>query len=176
MKKSYSIYPIVLLTIVLFLTGCVSSTLIQSNPSGAKVFVNGEHVGYTPYWYSDTKVLGSITNIDLVKDGYEPIYTSIQRNEQVDVGAVIGGFCLGFPFLWTLNYYPTHSYELAPLISQPNQKAPENLNSQSVPTQTQPAQISTKSQRLRELKQLLDEKLINNDDFEKQKQKILESN
>jgi len=32
----------------------------------------------------------------------------------------------------------------------------------------------TKAQKLKELKQLLDEKLINNQDYEKQKQKILD--
>ena len=49
---------------------CSSSTLIQSSPSGAKVYLNGEYAGVTPYTHTDTKIVGSSTQVRLEKEGY----------------------------------------------------------------------------------------------------------
>jgi hypothetical protein len=172
-KSTFKVISVILAVIVLF-ASCASSTLIESYPSGAKVYIDGEPVGRTPYWYTDTKIMGSVTNVDLVKDGFEPLYTSIARNERLDFGAVICGFYLLAPFLWSLRYQRVHSYELVPLHFQVTQ--PEII----VPLETRPLQpsqsepISPKVQKMRELKQMLDENLITKDDFEKQKQKILD--
>ena len=155
--------------VTLFFASCASSTLIQSYPSGAKVYINGVQAGRTPYWHTDTNIIGSVTDIDLVKEGYEPFYTSISRDEQVDVGAIIGGFCFGVPFLWSLRYYPTHSYELVP--SNQSNKNNEIVSRDS--NEVKPQISLPKIQRLKELKQMLDENLINKEDFEKQKQQIL---
>lgn len=175
MKKKFALKSVsVLLAVTVLFASCVSSTLIQSYPSAAKVYINGEQVGVTPYWYGDTKIIGSVTNIDLIKDGFEPLYTMIERNEQVDFGAIIGGFCLWFPFLWTMQYNPTHNYELIPIMQQSPQTTPEVVALQPTEQPAQNQSVSTKAQQLRELKQLLDEKLITKEDFEKQKQKILD--
>ena len=64
-------FSAVFMAAVILFAGCASSTMINSVPSGAKVYINGESVGTTPYLYSDTKVVGSVVNVDLVKDGYE---------------------------------------------------------------------------------------------------------
>lgn len=37
-----------LITVLLF-SSCVSATLIDSSPSNAKIYINGENVGTTPY-------------------------------------------------------------------------------------------------------------------------------
>ncbi|HEY6915386.1 MAG TPA: PEGA domain-containing protein [Paludibacter sp.] len=181
MKKKFTSKIITLmLAIAILFSGCASSTLIQSYPTDARVYINGEFVGHTPYWYSDTKIMGSITNIDLVKDGYEPLYTSIQRAERIDVAALVGGFYFLAPFLWSLRYAPVHNYELIPLRQQPVSDevvAPEptpQIQPVEQVQQPQPETVSPKIQKLRELKQMLDEKLISKDDFEKQKQKILD--
>ncbi len=96
-------------------TGCVSTTLIRSQPTGAKVYLDGESVGRTPYSMSDTKIVGSSTRVKLVLDGHEPFDANIQRNEVFDVGACIGGVLVLFPFLWIQGYKPEHFYELTPL-------------------------------------------------------------
>lgn len=173
----------ILLAFSILLAGCASTTLIQSYPSGAKVYIDNQPVGTTPYWYSDTKIMGSVTNIDLVKEGYEPYYTSLSRTEDVNIGAIIGGFFCWVPFLWTMQYKPSHNYELVPLRPQPQNPEPEpqaeiqnKIEIQTPPTtqQPEPKVVSGKLQRLRELKQMLDEKIITAQDFEKQKQKILD--
>ncbi|MFO7851773.1 MAG: PEGA domain-containing protein [Bacteroidales bacterium] len=113
MKISFGLRTIALLLAMVFLfAGCVSTTMIQSDPPGAKLYLNGEPVGTTPYTHSDTKPVGSTNIVRLTKEGYEDLTTSFSRNEEVDVGAVIGGIFFLFPFLWTMKYKPFHNYEL----------------------------------------------------------------
>jgi PEGA domain len=60
---------------ILFLTGCITRLItVQSNPSGALVYLNGEEVGRTPVprefqWYGTYDVI-------IRKDGYQTIKTS----------------------------------------------------------------------------------------------------
>lgn len=102
-------------TALAFASGCVSTTLIRSHPPGAKIYLDGEPVGTTPYPMSDQKIVGSSTHVRLVLDGYEPYQAVIQRNEQFDAGACLGGVLVMFPFLWIMGYKPEHNYELTPL-------------------------------------------------------------
>jgi hypothetical protein len=107
-----------------FLYACSSSTIIQSQPSGAKLYLNGEPVGSTPYTMTDTKMIGSITTVRLEAPGYETTTGAITRNEEFDVGACIGGFFLLVPFLWLFKYKPTHTFEMRPLGAAPGAPAP----------------------------------------------------
>ena len=154
-----------LLAGAVLLTSCASTTMIQSNPNGAKVYLNGEPVGTTPYTHRDTKIVGSTTTVKLEKEGYDPLNTSFSRDEEVDDGAIIGGIFVLVPFLWIMKYKPTHTYELTP--SSGNEQ-PE------IKTQPQQNQAKSKADRLPELKQLLDEKVITQEEYEKEKKKILE--
>lgn len=96
----------------IFLASCSSTTLIQSVPPGAKLYLNEELVGTTPYSYTDTKIVGSTTTVRLKKEGYETFNTTFSRNEEVDAGAIIGGLFVWFPLLWIMKYKPVHTYEL----------------------------------------------------------------
>jgi len=157
----------ILLAVSILFAGCASSTMIKSIPSGAKVFIDGEPVGTTPYLYSDTKIVGSVVNVDIKKDGFKPLYTSFTRTEEVNGGAIVGGIFFLFPFLWTMDYKPVHIYELEPLTEQVVTDSIVSDNQSSVTD-------SPKIQKLRELKKMLDEKLITKEEYEKQKAKILE--
>lgn len=105
----------VVLSTTILLSSCASTTMIQSTPSGAKLYMNGEQVGTTPYTHTDTKIVGSTTTIRLVVEGYQDFYSVLQRNEQLSVGALIGGIFVLVPFLWIMEYKPSHMYELTPL-------------------------------------------------------------
>jgi hypothetical protein len=100
---------------LVFAVGCASTTVIKSMPSGAKVYLDGEVAGTTPFAMTDTKIVGSVTRVRLVLDGYQPLETVITRNEQFDVGACIGGALVLVPWLWIMGYKPDHTYELSPL-------------------------------------------------------------
>ncbi|GAP68411.1 protein containing PEGA domain [Bacteroidales bacterium 6E] len=170
MKKSGSILPAIsiLLSLSIILASCSSTTLIQSNPSGAKIYVDGEPVGDTPYSHTDTKIVGSTTTVKIVKEGYEPFITSFSRDEEVDVGAVIGGFFVMVPFLWTMKYKPARTYELSPVNGTFQNPAMDTTKSTSP--------LTSKAERLRELKGLLDDGIITLEEFETEKKKILEDN
>lgn len=152
------------LAIIIFFASCSSSTMIISNPPNAKLYVNGEMVGQTPYKHRDTKIVGTTTDIRIEKEGYKPLITDITKNEEADIGAIIGGLFVWVPFLWTLKYSPSHTYNLQPLTVE-NETQPSNQKT---------VNNSSKVVKLRELKQLLDEKIITADEFEKEKNKILE--
>lgn len=103
------------LLLVACLTGCSSTTVINSVPEGATIYLNGERVGTTPYTLSDTKIVGSSNAIMLKKEGYQDFIATFSRTEEADVGAIVGGVLVLVPFLWTMGYKPTHTYEMTPL-------------------------------------------------------------
>ena len=151
------------LVVTTLLSSCASSTMLQSTPPGARVYLNGEPVGVTPYQHRDTKIVGSTTDVRLEKEGYETVNTWFSRDEEADAGAIIGGIFLFFPFLWTMKYKPVHSYEMRPLSSLPvaeQSTAPATYNA-SLPEQ------------LRQLKKLADDKIITQAEYEQQKKKLL---
>ena len=116
------------LVCLILCASCSSSTLIQSIPSGAKLYLDGEPVGRTPYRYTDTRITGATMGVKLEMEGYETLHSSFSRNEEVDVGAVVGGIFWLWPFLWTMKYKPTHSFELSPLAPNQTNQNPQSGN------------------------------------------------
>lgn len=102
------------LALAIFFCSCSSTTIIQSTPSEAKVYLNGEYVGTTPHRHSDTKIVGSSTQVTLEKEGYEDFNTVFARDEKLDVGALIGGLFVLVPFLWVMKYKPNRTFEMKP--------------------------------------------------------------
>lgn len=168
MKKPSSVFRSVSIFMAasILLSSCVSSTMISSNPSGARIYVDGQPMGTTPFLYSDTKIVGSTTTVKLEKEGFEPFNTIFSRTEQADVGAIVAGVFVWVPFLWVMKYNPMHSYELKP-NNGGNSPQPQ-LNKQTPQNQTK-----SKADRLRDLKALLDEKIITQAEYDQEKKKIL---
>lgn len=123
-KRSVSICSLAVVLSVSLVAACSSSTVIRTNVPGSKVYLNGMYVGSTPYTMTDTKIVGSSTQVRIEAPGYEPLIASISRNEQFSVGACIGGVFLLFPFLWIMEYQPDHYYELRPGGHQPGPPPP----------------------------------------------------
>lgn len=171
MKRSSM--PILLLFAVLaviLFNSCASSTLITSEPPGAELYINGQHVGKTPFTYSDTRIIGNTVDITLEKEGFIPLNTFFTRTEDVDVGAIVGGIFVWPAFLWAMKYNPEHFYELAPIFAD---KAPDDQLLPPPPPQFEVARPVSKAERLRELKKLLDEKILTEAEYQKEKEKIL---
>ncbi|MBN1951136.1 MAG: PEGA domain-containing protein [Bacteroidales bacterium] len=103
------------LALSIVIASCTSTTVINSVPPGAKVYIDDQPAGTTPYTYADTKIVGSVTSIRLEKEGYAPYNTMMVRNEEVDVGAIIGGLICTVPFLWVMKYKPAHTFEMVPM-------------------------------------------------------------
>ena len=112
---------LVCIALAISVSACASTTIINSDPSGARVYLNGEKVGTTPYTHTDTKIVGSTNTVLLKKEGYQDFSALFSRNEDVSVGAIVGGICVLVPLFWVMDYKPTPSYELVPLKSVTNQ-------------------------------------------------------
>jgi hypothetical protein len=106
-----------LLALASFVAGCSSTTVIHSRPEGATVYIDDARVGKTPYTQKDSKIVGTQIAVKLKMDGYEPFETHIYKDEKADIGAIIGGVFVIFPFLWVEGYQPEHTYELTPIAS-----------------------------------------------------------
>jgi hypothetical protein len=106
---------VVLIVTFILLQGCSSTTIIKTVPFGAKIYMDGMTVGKTPYVHTDSKILGSRTILKFKKEGYKDFNTVMNKNGNVNVGAVIGGVFVLFPFLWTMDYLPEYTYELEPV-------------------------------------------------------------
>ena len=94
--------------------GCVSSTTIRSTPQGAKLYADGEYLGKTPYIYEDKKFVGSVTTLELKKEGHKTEHFTITRDRKINVPALVGGIFVLVPFLWVMDYKPSYTYELEP--------------------------------------------------------------
>ncbi len=99
---------------LMFFSSCASTTLIQSEPNGADLYLDGMKVGQTPYTHSDTKIVGSTTTIKMKKEGYEELNIIMSRSEKLAVGPLIGGILVLIPFLWIMKYEENRLYELEP--------------------------------------------------------------
>ena len=102
---------IALAMVFFFLFGCASSTLIMSNPPGAKLYLDGQFKGETPYTYSDRAAAGTLRAVTLKKEEYKDFNGTIKR-EQLSVGALIGGIFLLIPLIWILEYPPQYNFEM----------------------------------------------------------------
>ncbi len=94
-----------------FLIGCASTTLIKSNPPGAKLQVDGKVVGETPHFYTDKAVAGTVKTVTLKKEGYKDFNGYIEW-EKLSIPALIGGIFLLVPFVWILEYPSRYSFEM----------------------------------------------------------------
>ena len=98
--------------LLVLVCGCTSTTVINTNPNGAQLYLDGMLVGKTPYVHSDSKIVGSTTALKFKMEGYEELNIVMTKSEKANVGAIIAGVFVLVPFLWTMEYYPEHTYEL----------------------------------------------------------------
>lgn len=165
MKQTFSIrFTALSMVLVFLLSSCVSTTTIQSVPPGADVYVEGTKVGKTPYKYEDDKIAFSRTNLDIILEGYEPVYSYLVRDEEVDLGPVIGGFFFWPVWLWAMKYQPTHTFELVPLSDTPDNPAMKDKE-----IQFDDATI----QKLNLLKESLDNGTISKEEYDALRKKTL---
>lgn len=115
MRQGFVKVAAVFMAALILFSSCASSTVFRTTPEGAKVYADGQYLGTTPVTYSDTKIVGSSTNIRIEKEGYKTVNAVLNRSEQADIGAIVGGLFVWIPFLWTMKYNAEHNYEMEPL-------------------------------------------------------------
>ncbi len=97
-----------------FLFACANTTLLKSNPPGAKLQVQGQALGETPRFYTDKAVAGTVKTVTLKKEGYKDLNGYIKRNK-FSVPMLIGGIFLIVPFVWILEYPTEYYFEMEKL-------------------------------------------------------------
>lgn len=102
---------VALITALFFLFGCASATVIKSNPPGAKLYLDGQFKGETPYTHSDRAAAGTVKALTLKKEGYKDFTGHIKR-EELSVGALIGTILVLIPIIWILEYPPEYTFEM----------------------------------------------------------------
>lgn len=106
--------------IVTIFTSCASSTVIKSSVSSAKIYADGNFIGEGSGYYSDRKITGSTTVIEIKKEGYKDKVAQISRSGQLNVGALVGGILLApslvglLFFLWITDYKDYYAFDLEP--------------------------------------------------------------
>jgi hypothetical protein len=93
------------------IVACSSTTRIQATNPNAKIYVNGEYLGQGSGSHTDTRIVGARNEVRLESNGCKPQVESFSRNEELSVGALIGGIFLLVPFLWIMEYKPSRTYE-----------------------------------------------------------------
>ena len=131
-KYRHFSYSSIFVTCMLFYS-CSSSTCIQTSQGAAKLYINNEYKGTTPYVHTDTRIVGSTLVLKLEKEGYKPLITTITKDEEIDPGAIAGGIFFGVPFLWTMRYHPNHIYELVKLPPEIDTISDEGILKQKAP-------------------------------------------
>ncbi|MBI5497692.1 MAG: PEGA domain-containing protein [Deltaproteobacteria bacterium] len=73
---------------------CAHQALIESDPPGAEVYVNGEKIGLTPVEIEDAPGWNRDYEITLRKDGYEAKQVTLTQ-DQWHVPGLVGAGCCG---------------------------------------------------------------------------------
>jgi len=110
--------------------GCAHAALVETDPPGAELFVNGTQVGITPYAIQDTVGGGDRYEIVLKKPGYAIKQETLIQDQfswprgvaSVACGAcTLGLGCLGL--LWSWELQDRYSYVLEPLPASSEQSS-----------------------------------------------------
>jgi hypothetical protein len=108
------------LLLISFLAACASTTMLKSTPAGAKFYADGHYLGEGSVSYTDKKIVGSTTVIEVKKEGFKDKVASISRSAQLNAGALVGGILLSptvlglLFFLWVMDYSPYYVFDLEP--------------------------------------------------------------
>ena len=100
-----------LFLLVLVTSACSSTTMIHTSDPDARIYVNGEYIGRGHAEYSDHKVAFSKNDVEIRKEGCQTDSYSFRRNEEADIGAIIGGIFLTIPYLWVTEYKSQRGYD-----------------------------------------------------------------
>lgn len=97
MRRLLALSTIVLLPLA---AACGHSVVIDSDPTGAEIKINGEKVGTAPVTYSETTGWEKVYDIEADKPGYKTTRKQIKQTEwnlPVTIGAAGCSLLLGTP-------------------------------------------------------------------------------
>lgn len=113
-KKTSTLF--VIISALITLNSCVSSTrvVINSKPSNADVYEDGQYVGKTPVSLNISNLVWNSPDITISKDGYTSMPVTLKKEEKI-TNCVIGYFFNIFAFLWCYGPKENQNFVLTPL-------------------------------------------------------------
>lgn len=147
-----------LLLVAAILNGCTQAIVFRSDPPGARVSLNGDFIGITPSRYEiPERPLPEVLNYRVERGGYLPQEGQIRP--VFGVGRLFGAiFTLGIVYVFRNPYlYKAHyDFALSPVGDRDVQAEPLRVE-----------------ERLRRLKDLFDQGLISEQEYQQQRAAIL---
>ena len=102
---------VITLSLCIVLAGCASTTVIQSEPDGAQLRIDGQPVGATPVTFTEGAVwLWTKHSVSLEASGYRTYHGQMAAQPSV-LYIVLGFLCL-LPFFLVAEFKPTYYYVL----------------------------------------------------------------
>jgi len=101
------------LIIAILFSGCSTFVTFNTQPQGAKIYINENPVGKTPFTYSLSDFVFDNYNIKITKEGYKEIICPLEK--ELKPGPFILGLFLAWPFLlWCYGPKTNYYFELTP--------------------------------------------------------------
>jgi hypothetical protein len=182
LRRESAMKKIVFLLPILFLLSCSSVTYIKTIPDGAKIKEENELKGVTPYFHWDRGMGISGRTFTLQLEGYKDKTVSIEKSRFV-IHRIFFLPILSWP--WLFEYPDEYYFELEQSeqpIQRAENKAPKQTEitkpnipaSSNLETQSKSPDSSEYAQKLRELKKLKDEGLLNDKEYEIKRNAIID--
>ena len=99
------------LVVVFSLTACSHRLSINSNPTGARTYVDGQFIGLTPATFVERSGRGTEFEIRLEKDGYRKVITKEKQGINLTF-LVLSIFTCGVGLLWSFTLEDKYDYSL----------------------------------------------------------------
>lgn len=96
--------------VALCLASCGVGTRINTQPRGAKLYVNGALVGETPVVYANPRGLPRRYHVEIRREGHEPL--DFFLDARMTVGWGIAGALLLIPNLWAWSLASEYTFTL----------------------------------------------------------------
>ncbi|MDP2853419.1 MAG: hypothetical protein Q8O28_04130 [Smithellaceae bacterium] len=157
---------------MLILFGCASTTYIRTLPSAAKIYEGDVLKGFTPYMHWDREEGNASRTFILYKEGYKDKIITIKKTD-FNPMRIIGPPVLAWPWLYDYPYEYVFELEKSgqPIAEKTLQSVPTYPNLETQPKMSDP---SGYVQKLRELKKIKEEGLITDKEYEQKRKAIID--
>ncbi len=120
----------ILIAFLVTSTACTSTTVVNSRPQGARVYIDGAFIGEAPATHSDTVTATTKNLVKLELPGYKQTNGIIAADQWVTSKVVFSVICGAFTLiglvglLWSTEYRPSYEFTLAPDVGTVPNYAP----------------------------------------------------
>ena len=94
---------------------CSTTSKIVSYPSGAKVYVNGEHIGDTPVDFNSKTGMPERYHLELHKEGFQPLSLYIDAEMSIAWAFTVVPISMGAGLLWAWGLDDMYKIKLVPV-------------------------------------------------------------